>query len=167
MSVEQNLSYIFHSINYLAIEVYVFVRSWCKNLGANYETDSDSDSEPESVPELNLVIIWEDFYVKSCKEGTLYDVKGAFEHGNNLDPNIGLCYACEFGNTNVAEWLINEKKANTLDQCLEVACKNNRLECAELLVKKGANIKVGLRNSSSLNIIRMLYRYKQKTEMIQ
>jgi transcriptional regulator of NAD metabolism len=58
------------------------------------------------------------------------------------------------------------KGANNLDECLKVACEKDYYQIAELLVEKGANPLSGIRYSKSLNIIRMLYRHRQKSDNI-
>ena len=96
-----------------------------------------------------------------CKSGDLNELKTR----SGYDLNKGLIVAVEYNNREIVEYLINEG-ANNLDEGLRQACHNNFYDISELLVKKGANIVVGLRVAKSPNIIRMLYRYEQRSDNI-
>jgi ATP-dependent 26S proteasome regulatory subunit len=86
------------------------------------------------------------------------------QNASQLQDLDNLCLvATEKGYKNMVEHFIS-KGATNLNQCLSVACKNDKYEVAEFLVQKGASPLIGLRVSKSPNITRMLYRYDQKTE---
>jgi hypothetical protein len=79
--------------------------------------------------------------------------------------NEFLLLACKLNDIESVSYIL-EKKPTNLDDALAVACNKNSLQICELLVQNGANITVGLRNSKSANITKMLYRYEQNSEII-
>jgi hypothetical protein len=81
------------------------------------------------------------------------------------DRNSALKCAVENNQKEVVDYLIADG-ADNLDQCLSLACTKNYYDVAESLVKNGAKIVFGLRASKSPNILRMLYRYEQGSEVI-
>lgn len=81
------------------------------------------------------------------------------------DRNTALKCAVEHNQKEVVDYLISEG-ADNLDECLALACTKNYYDITESLVKSGAKIVFGLRASKSPNILRMLYRYEQGSEVI-
>tara|TARA_R110002111_G_C5838933_1_gene358660 strand:- start:30 stop:428 length:399 start_codon:yes stop_codon:yes gene_type:complete len=75
--------------------------------------------------------------------------------------HLDLCLnsVAEQGNKEMVKYLI-DKGATNLNIALGIACKHNRYEVAELLYRKGADRKYGLRENTSQNIIQMLFRNK-------
>lgn len=108
--------------------------------------------------------LYEDDFLPYCRLGNLEKVK-ALTESFDVDLNQGLIESVKQGQLYIVKYLIS-KGANDLDSSLKVACQNNNNAMAELLVRKGANIVVGLRVSKSPNITRMLYRYEQNSELI-
>jgi hypothetical protein len=103
-------------------------------------------------------------FIPACKVGDIKKIKSIVaRHTVNL--NDGLSQSTLTGQKEVVQFLIN-KGATNLNQCLKIACETNNYFLSELLIQKGAKVEVGLRFSNSPNITRMLYRYKQKSEMI-
>ena len=84
----------------------------------------------------------------------------------NYDDNQALNCAVNNNQKDIVEYLISSRNPDNLDECLTIACKKNYYDISELLVKGGAKTVFGLRASKSPNIIRMLYRYEQGSEVI-
>lgn len=101
-------------------------------------------------------------YLQYIASGELHNLKRC----KNYDDNEALNCAVENNQKDIVEYLISIGKADNLDQCLTIACKKNYYDISELLVKGGAKTVFGLRASKSPNIIRMLYRYEQGSEVI-
>ena len=116
-------------------------------------------------------------YLPMCKAGNLLAVRDIYELRcidlislTNPDKyyslmNSALGVAVGGNNVDVARFLI-EKGANNLDECLKVACANDHCAMAEMLIQKGANTLVGKRVARPGNLLRMIYRYEQKSEVI-
>lgn len=106
-----------------------------------------------------------DFY-PLCRVGNLPAVKELYTlYQGELNLNLALGEAVNGNQVNVSRFLI-ESGANNLDDCLKVACANNHYELVELFIQKGASILIGKRMTRSTNILRMIYRYEQKSELI-
>lgn len=106
-----------------------------------------------------------DFY-NWCRLGHIDEVKNILEHSElKVNLNTGLDIACDNNLSELGAYLVS-KGASNLDECLKKACQQFKYDFVEMLVKNGANISVGLRYSKSANITRMLYRYEQKSELI-
>lgn len=134
------IEYIQTTIIYLLWEGYNYTRSFCKQ--DNYKQ-----------------------YLSACELGDVKTVQELTKKHDDYDKNEGLMLASVNGHVNVVEYLI-ENGATNLDEALKLACKENRYTTSELLVKKGANISVGIKNATSMNIIRMLYRYDTGSDNI-
>ncbi len=143
------LNYIQDGFTSLLYEVYLRVHNWCKR--------------PSKKQDISY---YYEMLINACEDGNLPEVKEVFKKCDDLDPDQALVSACEHGRVSIAEWLIDEKGATKLDDCLRISCERNRYPIAELLVQKGADTLIGIRHSSSVNITRMLYRYRQNAEMI-
>ena len=113
------------------------------------------------VPEVS-----EEHFYEWCRHGDLSNVKYILEKGV-LTPNLNIALeiTCDNNFKELAEYLIL-KGASNLDECLKKACQQYKYDIVELLVQRGANVSIGLRYSKSANITRMLYRYEQKSELI-
>lgn len=61
-----------------------------------------------------------------------------FKISANIDLNVCLYYACEFGDNYIINILIN-KGANNWNYALLGACKGNHIDIAENMINKGAN----------------------------
>jgi hypothetical protein len=105
----------------------------------------------------------EDF-VPACTCGDVKKVKSLIQKFS-LDLNEGLNHAVKGGHYELIEFLIDQGATN-INQNIKTACENNNYFITELLIQKGGKVEVGLRYSQSSNITKMLYRYKQKSEMI-
>jgi hypothetical protein len=103
-------------------------------------------------------------FLNLCKAGEVELVKKIINKPK-INVNVGLRTSVQSGHVDLAEYLIDQG-ANDLDENLKIACENNNFSMAELLVKKGANVLIGLRVAKSPNIIKLLYRYRQNSEMI-
>jgi hypothetical protein len=79
--------------------------------------------------------------------------------------NEFLLLACEMNDNSAVEIALSCRPTN-LDEALVIACRKNSLSISEMLIQSGANVTVGLRNSKSPNITKMLYRYEQNSELI-
>lgn len=107
----------------------------------------------------------------ACKNGQIDLVKTYVESMDKQDDeykfklNQGLTDAVTCGNKDVAEYLI-DSGANNLNENLKFACENNNYGMVEILIKKGASIILGLRVAKSPNIVKLLYRYRQNSEVI-
>lgn len=109
------------------------------------------------------IINLEDF-TPACKTGNLEKIKKILTlYHPNL--NQGLLDAVRERQNHVVEFLI-EQGASNLDDALKIACMSNNFFLSEFLVQKGARTVVGLRVARSPNIIKMLYRYEQNSEVI-
>jgi hypothetical protein len=96
-----------------------------------------------------------------CQKGNLVLLRQCVKY----DLNKLLLIAVENNHKNIVEYLIDEG-ASSVDDALFLACSKNFYDISELLVKRGAKIVFGLRSSKSPNILRMLYRYEQGSEVI-
>jgi ankyrin repeat protein len=103
-------------------------------------------------------------FLNLCKSGELELVKKIIKEPA-IHLNVGLRTCVQNGHVDLAEYLIDHG-ANDLDENLKIACENNNFAMTELLVKKGANVLIGLRVAKSPNIIKLLYRYRQNSELI-
>lgn len=108
----------------------------------------------------------EEDFIPACKSGDVEKVKRLLTQFTPLDLNSGLSEAIQTCQDATAIFLIKQG-ANNLDENLKIACENNRYSTAELLVQNGARVIVGLRFAKSPNIIKMLHRYEQNSEVIR
>lgn len=106
----------------------------------------------------------EEEFIPACSSGDIEKIK-RLRALFSLDLNKGLTEAVRCGNEAVLVYLIKEG-ANNLDENLKFACANNKFGLAEMLVQNGAKPIAGLRVAKSLNIIKMLHRYEQNSELI-
>lgn len=114
-------------------------------------------------------------YEKACEIGDVLSVKSILAK-SLPDLHVGMLICLRHKQTEVAELLMkayteNEKERTEelkkhLNEYLKIACVSNNYPLAELMMKNGANITSGLKVTTSSNIQRMLYRYKQKSENI-
>jgi hypothetical protein len=109
-----------------------------------------------------------DNYLSFCQNDDIKGLRTLFYWFNKdrFDLNAGLVTATGRKNTEVAQYLI-ESGANNLDDCLRIACENNLFSMAELLVKNGASVVVGLKHAKSSTIITMLYRHESGSDTIK
>lgn len=111
----------------------------------------------------------QDMYEYLCEQSNIPEIESLllyFDDLYNFDHESAFLIACKNGDTPLVKWFLKEKLKINLNKGLEMSVKNNHYDTAETLVKAGANIMIGLRHSSSVNITRMLYRHKQNTENI-
>lgn len=102
----------------------------------------------------------------ACRNGNMLIVKQYHkDYPNKIDLKEAFSIAVNNNQTEVAKFCIDNEEVNK-DEGLKVACANNHFGLAELMVQKGANINAGKRVCKSTNILRMLYRYEQKAELI-
>jgi ankyrin repeat protein len=101
-------------------------------------------------------------YLEYISNGELDKLKKCKNYNNNEALNC----AVNNNQKEIVDYLIGTGKADNLNECLTIACKKNYYDISELLVKGGAKTVFGLRASKSPNIIRMLYRYEQGSEVI-
>lgn len=52
--------------------------------------------------------------------------------------------------------------AKNLDECLSIASKNNSYNIVKVLISNGATTTVGIKNTNSNNILRMIYAYEEE-----
>lgn len=115
-------------------------------------------------------------YEKACEVGDVLSVKTILEKDKKINLHTGMLLCLKHKQTEIAELLMKAYKKNEkerseelkkhLNEYLKIACTNNNYPLAELMMKNGANITAGLKVTTSSNIQRMLYRYKQKSENI-
>jgi hypothetical protein len=105
----------------------------------------------------------EDF-LEYCIQGDIEKIKKIISHPSvNIDN--GLRIAVEKRNIELISYFLRHGASN-LDECLRTACENNNYCISDMLLSAGAKPLAGLRVAKSPNIIRMLYRYEHKSEMI-
>ncbi len=105
-------------------------------------------------------------FIPACQNGNLtvlQDVCSTVKKQLNLNDGLGI--AVTANQTSVVKYLI-EQGATNINDCLKVACANNHYDMVELLVQKGADILIVKRLARSPNILRMVFRYEQKTDVI-
>lgn len=143
---------IYFLLNDLVSEIYDGVNNlyrYCKNYNVKLSNENSLEQ-----------------FARACIDNDLKKMKEIYSNTEvELPLNDALANASCKGETQIVEWLL-EVGATDLDSALRESCLNNRFNTSELLVQKGANTTVGLRYSKSPNITRMLYRYKQNTQMI-
>jgi hypothetical protein len=156
MPIEQKCNYIFSFIS----QPFIYLLSFCKR---KYSIDH--------VKETGKIL--EKKYIDACINGQLFVVQKAIQHflkQSHIDYQFelsrGLQEAVKSSQYNIVEYLLEKGDTNNLDENLKIACINNNIGIAELLVKKGANVIVGLRVAKSPNITKMLYRYRQNSTLI-
>jgi hypothetical protein len=142
MTRQQNIEFLWNNLVFIIQPVYNWIVNLCK------KTDPVKNED----------------FIPSCVVGNLEKVKKITDLFV-VDLNDGLTKSVHAGQTAVAEFLI-KKGANNLDENLKFACSNNNFTIAEMLVKNGAKVIVGLRVAKSINIIKMLHRYEQGSELI-
>lgn len=103
-------------------------------------------------------------FIPACTSGNIEKIK-KIRSQFTVDLNTGLTEAVKAGQDMTAIYLIKEGATN-LDENLKFACANNKYGLAEMLVQNGAKTIVGLRVAKSPNIIKMLHRYEQNSELI-
>jgi hypothetical protein len=106
----------------------------------------------------------EEDFISACVSGDIEKVRKIKEL-ISVNLNEGLNKAVQAGHSVVVEYLVKQGVTN-LDENLKTACLNNNFIVAEILVQNGARIVVGLRVAKSINIIKMLRRYEQNSEII-
>jgi len=106
----------------------------------------------------------EDEFLPACARGDIPKIR-KLQSLFVVDLNQGLSEAVQNGQEQTVFYLIKQGAKN-LDENLKYACANNKYSLAELLVQSGARIIVGLRVAKSPNIIKMLHRYEQNSELI-
>lgn len=139
-TLEQRLNFIQSSSMYLLSEIYTYFRSWC--VSYKYED-----------------------YIRACTTGDRKLLDDIFRFTSEFDLNEGLSLVARYGHTDLITYFIDHG-ATDLNSALKSACQHNRYNPAEQLVKKGADIVVGRRHSTSVNINRMLDRYEYGSEII-
>lgn len=150
-----SLYYLFNLIITMITYIILYLKSFCK------------PKKESLTPKLII-----DRYIPACVSGNLDHIKDAinlFLHTRDCDYSFelsrGLTEAVKSGHVNIAEYLIDQGASN-LDENLKIACNNSNIQMAELLARKGANVVVGLRVSKSPNITKMLYRFRQNSDLI-
>jgi len=104
-------------------------------------------------------------FISACQKGDVKKLEKIVKKYENINSNEGLTISVSNKQLETAKFFI-ERNATNLDDCLAIACVNNNYEMVELLIQKGARTVVGIRTAKSPNILRMIYRYEQKTEVI-
>lgn len=118
----------------------------------------------------------EEFLV-ACKEGFLNIIEKYLSEAENRDTENfsdveeGLEYAIYTRDNRPVDMLVQFlarklDKQVVVDRGLELSAKNNIYGLTEYFLQKGAKTLVGLRVSKSPNIIKLIYRYEQKSELI-
>lgn len=106
----------------------------------------------------------EEDFIPACFNGDVEKIK-RLQALFKVDLNKGLTEAVQTGQETAVVYLIKQGATN-LDENLKIACLNNKYGVAEILVQNGARTVVGLRVAKSPNIIKMLHRYEQNSELI-
>ena len=107
-------------------------------------------------------------FLTTCAQGSTFQLKQLFFDYPDLRSRLeeGMEIAAAARNKDTVEFLLSQGARN-IDMCMEIVCKLNCYDLAEFLAKKGASIPIGLRAAKSGNIIRMLYRLEQGSDMIK
>lgn len=144
MSFEANFNFVYNTLKYMTCSLINTVRSLCKT----------KKEEPH--------------VFKRLTEDCLHDTelfKELYEREEITNYYPWLCLATQHGRVKIVEWLLDKKGGDKdVNRVLDIACQYNRHNVAEIAMKRGADVKVGLRKSKSNNITQMLYRYKQGYE---
>ena len=128
-----------------------------------YRSKEASKQQRETEPEFQLA----DF-IPFCKSGENDKVNSILNLFVVSQESLeeGLKEAVIASHFPVIDLLIR-KGAKNLDENLKYACEAGKYSLAELLVQRGARTVVGLRCAKSPNIIRMLRRVEQNSELIK
>lgn len=118
-------------------------------------------------------IDYEAYFLPTCENGNIEQVS-IITKNVSLNPDTilkGIDIAIENGNHDIVKFLFNlvpfsQQRTEMLNSGLKRACLKNNYMLAETMVQLGASIVIGLRNSNSPNITKMLYRYEQNSEII-
>jgi hypothetical protein len=132
-----------------------FFRRLCNPKKANLENQ---------VLDLNL-------FIPACCDCDIKLVSLYLDKPDLIKPDLikeGIKISIEKNNLELLKLFFDKIDINKLllDDFLKLSARNNNYSFCEYLVQKGANIVVGLRYTTSVNIKKMLYRYEQKSEII-
>lgn len=100
--------------------------------------------------------------IKTCNTNMIRELrKGAINHERYLT------YMSENNLVSPLRVFLEEPcDTKQLNKALKIACEKCFMDIAELLIQKGASTSVGIRYAKTGNILKMCYRYEQKTENI-
>ena len=138
MSIDVYYDFLTKNMVEIIFNIYDWILSWCKlDKKSNYNN-----------------------FIVACHIG---DLKGCEKFFNEEYTNDGLFYAIKNGHVSVVNFL-TDKNVN-LDNSLIIACKHNKIEIIKLLVKKGANLNVGIRYAETINIRDLLFKARRNEEI--
>lgn len=100
-------------------------------------------------------------YIDACRIGNIPYIKNYISDFPDTDIQLGLVCAVHNGQMELVEYLLpkTDMDLNLLDECLKIASTKNYSRLCELLVQKGADPRIGIRNTTSTNIINLLSPY--------
>lgn len=105
------------------------------------------------------------YILNLCRTGDIIALKQVDK--TKINSIIETCLdlaICNF-NKNIAEYLFSIGAKPTTDQ-MKIVCEKNKLEMVELLLKNGIEPKVVHRYATSPNILRMAFRFENKSEIV-
>lgn len=140
MSVDVYYDFVTKRIIQLSFDTYDWILSWCK---------------------LDKKSCYNNFII-ACNMGDLNGVKKYYNIKYTKD---GLFESIKNGHTNIVSYLIDNDKNVELNNCLVLACLSNKIEVIKLLVKKGADINIGIRYAKTINIQTLLFKAKRNEEI--
>lgn len=110
-------------------------------------------------------------FIPACENGDIKLVALFLNKSNLLEEDLlgkAIKISTEKNNLELLKLFCDKRNINKtiLNDSLKLAARNNNYAFCEYLVQKGANIVIGLRYTTSVNIKKMLYRYEQKSEVI-
>lgn len=114
---------------------------------------------------LDMKVDLDDSIFKSACIGGNIEIIQKFETYEFFNWETVLVLASEYGNLDLMETVI-DAGIDAVDKAMIQACKSDRPECIELLIKSGADIEAGFLcacDEYSLNCVEILLRYKPKS----
>lgn len=166
-ALQYNVQFLLHTLFSVLTNVYTqyalpIVRKCKSRFQAPFGREqSEAEPEPIATPIID--------FLPACANGDLKTVQYYVERDTPVNLNDALGKAVTNNQTHIVSYLLDKgagQDPKILNECLKVACANNSFALVELLIKRGADPTVAKRYARSNNILRMVYRIEQKSEMI-
>jgi hypothetical protein len=113
----------------------------------------------------NKRIYTQEYFEFLTRSSNIDELNKGKEYCSNINLNQCLELALETKNKSVCEFFIKQGATNLKESLITVS-KNNIYDLVELLINNGGPTATAIRYSTSPNILRMIYRYEQKCEII-
>jgi len=106
-------------------------------------------------------------FLEYCKKGDLQNIEKNLTYFNSEFLDMAVIDSIKSGNNEVVKFLVGKISGKmNLNSFLKHAVISNNFTLTEYFLQKGALPIYGLRVSNSANLTKLLFRYEQKSEII-